>query len=566
MAMSWRESSYEVLPALSVRGKNLRYSLRLITLAWMYGVVWMSCTTGEQVRLFVRMLGFNDFAFGLMAAIPFLATFGQLNMAILIERTGRVKMPFLTLAGIHRLLWLAVAAVPLLMGPSVQAVAVVLGILAISSFLAAMSSPPWMTWMGDLIPRRIRGRYFARRAQLSQIIQVITVITLSLLLDKVMDPRLPQTIQAQPMLLWAVCGILAAGAIFGTLDIWIFRRVREVLPPSRPGRRPAVFEVTVQRPTRPWRFPAYWVRAAAQAVDQLLLGPMRDPVFRNYVSYGATITFTMTASGWYFWRLASETLRFSALGTNALFMVIGPLAGTLTAGMWGRMQDRWGRRPVLIVATIGATVSALPWLLANPHTPNPEWFINGFNRLAGWAGGLAGRPDWQLLGQDMPVGSYLLAVMGCIVGGASWTGIGLAQTGVVLGFADGSGRSVYVAASSVLISMGGVLGGLVGGILTQSLEFLQDLPLRLGPVIWNNWHITIILSLIVRAASLAWLMGMPDPGARSVRDLLRLATVNTYNVAASRFFWPLRVFGWTRWGRARIGDDADSDAPKRLDD
>jgi hypothetical protein len=169
-------------------------------------------------------------------------------------------------------------------------------------------------------------------------------------------------------------------------------------------------------------------------------------------------------------------------------------------------------------------------------------------------GGLLGRPGYQLLSYQMPVGSYLLAVSACIVGGVSWTGVGLAQTGVVLGFGDGNGRSVYVAASSVLISIGGALGGLAGGVLAQSLEFLQDAPLEFGPFIWNNWHVTFLMGFVVRAAALAWLRGMPDPGARSVRDLLRLTTVNTYNAAASRFFWPLRVFGWTRWDRPRDGD------------
>ena len=554
MPLSWKDSTYEVLPALSVRGRNLRHSLRIITLAWMYGVVWMSCTTGEQVRIFAKMIGFNDFAFGLMGALPFLATFGQLNMAVLIERTGRRKMPFLSLALVHRLLWVGVAVVPLLMGPSVAAVAVMLAIFGMSSFLGAMSSPPWMTWMGDLIPRRIRGRYFARRAQFSQVIQIIVVIALSLLVDYVMDKNLPQTIAAQPMLLWTVCGILTVGAVFGMLDIWTFRKVREVVPPSRLVNRPAVFTVTVPRPRWPWQLPRYWLTAGGQAVDQLLLRPLRDPVFRNYVCYGATITFTMTASGWYFWRLSSETLHFSALGTNTLFMVIGPLAGTVTAGMWGRMQDVWGRRPVLIVATVGASISTLPWLFANPHTPNPLWLIDGVNQVVGWMGGLVGAHGWQLLTPQMPVGSYMLAVIGCIIGGVSWTGVGLAQTGVVLGFADGNGRSVYVAASSVLISIGGALGGLIGGTIAQSMHSLQDIPLQLGPIIWNNWHVTIVLSLVVRVASLAWLKGMPDPGARSVKDLLRLATVNTFNTAASRFFWPLRVFGWSR-GQQNISSD-----------
>ena len=126
--MSWREKTYDVLPALSVRGKDLRQSLRLVTVAWMWGVVWMTCVSGDQMRAFAKMLGFNDFAFGLMGAIPFLATLGQLPAAIVVERTGLRKYLFLNCQIAARLLWLPIALVPLVIfpGPSGSVLAVVI--------------------------------------------------------------------------------------------------------------------------------------------------------------------------------------------------------------------------------------------------------------------------------------------------------------------------------------------------------------------------------------------------------------------------------------------------------
>lgn len=111
--MSWREKSFEVLPALSVRGKELRHSLRLVTAAWMVGVIWSICVGGDQMRAFAHIMGFNDFAFGLMGAIPFIATLGQLPAAILVERTGLRKYLFFSSGIASRLLWMVLAAVPL---------------------------------------------------------------------------------------------------------------------------------------------------------------------------------------------------------------------------------------------------------------------------------------------------------------------------------------------------------------------------------------------------------------------------------------------------------------------
>jgi MFS family permease len=321
----WRHQYYEVLPALSMRRGALRQSLRRITVAWIFGVAWISCTSGDQVRAFARMLGFNEFAFGLLGALPFLATLGQLYAAILIERTGWRKSPFILWGTIHRLLWLAVAAVPLLLRPGWGAVALVLGILAVSHFLGAMATPGWMTWMSDLIPRRIRGRYFATRLLWAQRVQIVVVILLSVALDAATVRTAPETLGSQGRLMAVICAIFAVGAVLGAIDIFLFRKVREMVPHA--PRRPA--------PPAPMR----------RHLRELLVEPLRDRVFRNYVCYGATIAFTATFGGWYFWRYSTEGLGFTKLGTNCLFMVIAPLAGNLAVRGWGALQDRWGRRP-----------------------------------------------------------------------------------------------------------------------------------------------------------------------------------------------------------------------------
>ncbi len=531
MVMAQAGRYYDVLPALSVRGAPLRRSMRLVTVAWMFGVVWLSCAGGEQVRAFARMLGFNDFAFGLLGALPFVATFGQLIAAIVIERTRLRKYTFIQWGTIHRLLWVAVAAVPLLWAPGTAAVVVVLVVLSVSHFLGAMSSPGWVTWMSDLIPRRVHGRYFARRAQWGQVVQVIVVIAIGLALDAATNPGEGETLAGQRPLMWTICGILAIGGVFGAIDILMFRRIRDVVPPRAPQPQPE--------------------RSLLATMRELLIDPLRDKVFRNYVCYGATITFTATFAGWFYWRLSSEGLGFSKLGTNCLFLVIGPLAAMMGAIWWGRLQDRWGRRPLLIISTIGTCISILPWLFASRRLPNPAWLLAGVDWAWRHIGG-----GGSLISADAPVSAYLLGALGCAIGGLSWRGVGLAQTGVTLGFAAGQGRSKYVAASAVLISIGGTLGGLAGGALAQSLEYLQHSPIVFGPFEWNNWHVCFLVSVTLRVGSLAWLAGMPDPGARPVKALLRHLGQNVSSAVTGRLFYPLRIFGWTRpTGSAKRDED-----------
>ena len=569
--MSWRRKSYEALPALTVGGPELRRSLRIVTAAWMLGVIWMACIGGSRMNIFARMLGFGEFHFGLLTALTFVATLAQLAATVFIERSGLTKSQFLSCATISRLTWVAIAAVPLVLPmPSPAAIWTVLGLLLLSSVMNALAQPAWMTWMGDLIPRRIRGRYFANRSIISQAVKVPVVISLAVLLDRVTraDPvtgqMLAMTPQSQPTVLWFVAAVFAAAGIVGTIDILLFHRVREVAgtTPDRP--RPPAVKVPVSdlAGAGPAGRAARYLSAG---VRELLFDPLRNRVFRRYVIYGATITFALAVGGSYFWRNSLENLRLSVLGTDMLFLVLGPLVGMLASRPWGRLIDRWGRRPVLILATAFTVLSITPYFYCTRHTPAPPFVIDAVNWVASGVGALLGRGDMKWLTPAMPVGAWLVMSLSMLFGGIGWCGVMLAQGNIVLGFTDGRGRSKYVAAHAVLIATGGILGGLAGGWVAELARGLQGAPICFGPTdaagrtvifAWNNWHLTFALSLAARITALLLLINMPDPGARRARDLFRHMRQNVYNSFTGLFYW-LRVFGWGRSGR----NDADRREP-----
>ncbi len=536
--MSWRRKTFDELPALSVRGPQLRRALRTVIIAWMYGIVWMTCVTGSRITLFARMVGFSDFEFGVLAALPFVATLAQLAAAMLIERTGLRKFQFLQCATIHRLLWVAVAAVPLIMPvPSRAAVLTMLGILTLSWFLSHLATPAWLMWMGDIIPRRVRGRFLANRVRITQAVHIPAVIVLAWGMDRLMRPDLPLTAEHQRPLLMGISIVFAIGAVFGAIDILLFRKMREVFRPLPCAPRPAQSVEEAAASKSGGAIGGLW-----RQTETLLIAPLRDKQFRQVAGFYAVASFAMTSAGAFFWRNCLENLRFGQLGADGLFLVIGPLAGIASTLIWGRTIDRWGRRPVLIIACVCIVFSDLPHLLASPHTPNPQWLADAVNAAAAWLSGLFGG-DWQPVGEATPMGAWLIISVSVLIGGTGWTGINLAREGIMMGFADGPGRSRYVAAQAVIISFGGVLGGLAGGLLAQSLEFLQREPIVAGPFLWNNWHATFVLSLAARVTALVLAVRMSEPGAARVRDIVRLARGNVYNILAPRVAFAGRLIG-----------------------
>jgi MFS family permease len=532
--------------------------MRTVTVAGMYAAAWLACVSGSHVKVFARMLGFNDFAFGLMSAVPFLATAGQLFATVIIERTGLRKYQFIHCASISRLLWLAIVAIPLLLPfPSTWAVAAMLVVLAVIWSSGALAEPAWYSWMGDLIPRRIRGRYLGARSRFMSLVALLAAIVIGVILDRVSVQGAPETYKAQPVLLWVICGILVAAAAFGVTDILLFRRIRELKPTMRDEPPPPVVDVALPPADRRsfLRMSAYRARYLWAIVNELLVDPMKDRVFRHYVSYGATVAFAVSVGGWYFWLNALENLGFSKLGANVLFLAVGSISGLAASRPWGGLIDRWGYKPVLIIATFGTMLSAAPWLLVTRQTGAPEFLISAINWLPQKIAAIFGHGDFLWITPQTPIGAYLAGTVGCLVGGACWTGVSLAQVGVMIGFAGGHGRSKYVAASAVITGVGGVLGGVVGGTLAQLLEPLQRSPIVLGPFLWMNWHACFALSILVRGAGMFWLLGMPAAKAvkirEVVRDMVRDMGVNVYNAITGRLFYPFRIFGWTRRPRGR---------------
>ncbi len=567
--MSLRFKSYETLPALAVRGRELRTSLRYVTAGWMFGIIWMTIISGSRMNYFCRMLGFSDLHFGILTAMQFVASFGQVFATLLIERTGLRKVQFLYAGSIHRILWIPVALVPFLPGPATVKIAIMLSMLAVSWFMNAFSTPAWFNWMGDVIPRRVRGRYFAMRGIYSTALQIPAAIGLAWLIGSIYDNSKPMTPEAQPVLLYVLSGMFVLAGIVGTTDILLFRRIREVVRPVRDRPRKPAIEIDVPGPAADTFLSrtGYRLRFTGELFRQVLWIPMQDRAFRRYVTYGAVMMFAMTVSAAFCMRHMLETLQFGQLTTDSLFLVMGPLWGMAVSRPVGRLLDRWGRRPVLVLGTLGTVFSLWPYFLSSPHTPRPEGLIGAVNGLAGAVGGWFGQEGWQWIPGDANVGAYLIMIPMILCGAFGWRAVAMAQANVVLGFSDGHGRSKYVAASATWISLGGIAGGFAGGGVADAFSFLQDDPIRLGSFMWNNWHVTILLSDLARLTGLLLLINMPDPGSGKVSDLVRGFGQDLWNFAHTKLFFPVRVFGWGRRGSGEgRGDSVDQDADEDSND
>ena len=525
--MSWKSKTFDgPLPALAIRGPELRKSLRIITVAYMYATVHFACVSGSQVTLFGQMLGFDDFTFGLMTAIPFMATFAQVVAAIYVERTGIRKQPFLVFQFLSRFPWIGVAAIPLLLPiPSAAAATIMLLLYMGMCLMDSMAAPPWWTWMADLIPRRIRGRYMANREAWSNVSRVAAFVAVGVLLDMVTvktgGPSEERASAAkQPLLFHTICGLFVLAGLLGSA-VLLFRKVREILPtissvPKPSGEAPPLVSSRHRAsPTRSGKD-----ESLGQLLNRMLVDPLRNHTFRRFALAFTALTVGGSIGAAYLWLQCLNNLGFSSLATNLVLAAFGMVVGFLTFKPLGRLIDRFGRKPVMVVCTFGTIMAILPYAFMTRQTPDLG-VTAGVNWLAQAVGGLMGLEHLVLIPQGAPVGAFMLGMLAATASGVAWAGVGLAQQNFMLRFSDLPGGGKYIAVFSVITSIGGVLSGFAGGALTEGLKSLQVHPLVLGPIVWNNWHIAFLAASAFRLLAGFMMMRLPDEGSRSAGDLLR---------------------------------------------
>jgi len=470
---------------IEIRGRPLRQALRLVTLAWMFGAVFYTCTTGTVITVFARELGFNDFAFGLLAAMPYLGTLAQLPASYLIETSRQRRRWFLLFYFPHRTIWLLLAAFPLLLGrvPAAVAVAAVLVVVFVANLLGAMGLVCWVSWLSDLCPERIRGRYFSTRQRVGLVVTIACALASGWFLSRSDEYGLTKL---------AMCSLIfVIASLCGNLDIAIHSRVPE---------------------------PAMANNGARPSLRQILFGPLRDRAFRSVLAYQGCMVLAVSFFGTFGVVHLLQELGVSEFRVQAITLVVPVLGSIATLGMWGRLVDRWGRKPVLAVAHLLSL--PLPWI----------WF---FSSPRHW---------W-------------VPAIPCLLGGIAWGGIQFCNFNLVLRFTGLTGRSSYQAVTAIVTSTAGVLGGVMAGSIAHAVAGLR---LDVGPVHVNNYMVLFGLSGLVRI--FAWFVLLPrlrDPGARPVRYALRMMIADVYNAVNSWAFLPMRVFGWGQKGAYSPGDGDD---------
>ncbi|HRU06911.1 MAG TPA: MFS transporter, partial [Candidatus Brocadiia bacterium] len=277
------------------------------------GNIYSRLLSGVFFVYFGNRVGLTPFDWGLMGGLTSFLIVAQVFSALLTEVSGRRKLVWfatafseraLRLAGILAAFWLWSS------GRGGAAFALIASVCA-ANLLGAMASPPWLSWLADIIPAKSHGQFWGRRAAWVSLSVIVVMTPIGFLMDQADDTG------KMTIALWT----FVAGGLTGLLDIVIHGTIPE----------PRVRSI------------------GGGDAFRRLFAPLRDRGFRPWLVFNFCWTASMSLGGSLSLVFLIEDLKIKQNMLAGAMCVTGcSLLGGMVTSRWsGRMVDRLGVRRML---------------------------------------------------------------------------------------------------------------------------------------------------------------------------------------------------------------------------
>ncbi|HET8541948.1 MAG TPA: hypothetical protein VFL83_18870 [Anaeromyxobacter sp.] len=298
----------------------LHRSLRASTAEGIAAEVVGAATSTAVITAWALHLGCGAALIAVLGAMPFLAHVLQLPAAVLTGRHGARRVALMAVA-ISRQAYLPLVALPFLPVSPGAARAALLGAAALHHGVGIFCNNGWVAWMGEIVPVRLRGRYFGRRTGTTTLAAALAGLAIGAVLDRSPGGR-AATLSA----------LAAVTCLAGAASTAIMARQHGGRAPGGAGARPSLRAVLRVRGPRRW--------ALLQATCGLASG-LAVPFFGVFV-------------------LRDRALGFAFL---AAYGAIAAIARTVAAPAWGRRMDRaGGARAVIVAGNALAVAGPILWI------------------------------------------------------------------------------------------------------------------------------------------------------------------------------------------------------------
>lgn len=282
---------------------------------------------------------------GLLASLPALiSSIAQLFSAWLSHKGPTRREVILFGASTQALIWLPLLLLPMLF-PEFSVV-LVIGCIVLFHAAGSLVVPQWSSLMGDLVPERRRGRYFAMRTRYTSFTVFFALIFGGLVLYE---------FEKYDLAIYGFVCIFGIAALARCVSVYHLTFLYE------PGHDSPMLEIP---------FSHHWWRQ------------LKDAQFVPFSVFFACMQTAVAIGSPFFAVFMLRDLQF----TYVEFMLMSAatvMMQFLTLNTWGRISDVFGNRLILFIAGFAIPLIPLLWLFSHNF-----WYLIGVQMLGGlvWAG------------------------------------------------------------------------------------------------------------------------------------------------------------------------------------
>jgi len=436
-------------------GGSVRRSLALITIAGSLAMVYSTAVSSPATIDYFRGLGATEFHFSLLGGLPLIMVSLQFVGAALTNQLRRRKPVFMVLNIVGRLMYLPIAFLPLMYhGPTGSGIVPALVVfIGIASACANLITPLWLSWMGDVIPQRRLSTFWGQRHAWMHATWTTCYLGIALFArNSGLDVNTVFRV------------LVVLGCVAGVADILLFIWVREP-EPDLPETAPL------------------W----AQIIE-----PLRNPTFRSFLVFSCAWSFAVSWAAPFMQLYVMGALGVSVWQTTLIWCVCG-VGSILAARTIGRIADRHGNRPLLVISISLKSMIVIVFLLLTPGTVR-----------------------WVL-----PIAFLFDSMLNSLTI--------VANNGYLLKGAPPENRAMFVAAMTGLAGICGGLGAMASG---SFLEAMEGMSWHLAGRDWNKYQAMFAIGVLLRWWCILLVRRIREPeSSRPAEVLDELGNV-----------WPFQVF------------------------
>lgn len=343
------------MPSTQQDARELHRSLNLVIFAISFGIVFFTVfgtPVGSPLFTgFMRALGAGDLVYSVVMALPVLGAVMQVFGSYYLEKTGRRRYLFLASGFVQRLSWVPVAVLPLMMGVSLHEACIwlVTVFVTLSSVASSVNTIAFNSWMGDLVPQDIIGRFFSKRTIVSTVTGGIAGLAVGAFVDHVNT-------------LTGFAIVFFIGSLFGVVDIATFFWVKH---------------------------PEFHREEKAPSLRTVIVEPFRNGYYLKMTLFVTLFNFGVNVSAPFFNVYMIEELKMSYFVITLSNQIATAITTVLFVHFWGVLADRYGNRPVVLLGAIGIITLPFCWMFTSSSHYNVIYVINLFSGVCWSAYNLA---------------------------------------------------------------------------------------------------------------------------------------------------------------------------------